>query len=327
MKIKYIILSFFVLLITYSHNLKTENYQYLNFENEFQHPYKNPFAPIEFTAEGLNNFFENIYNQYWYGKEFLPSNFTHMIQFLEFGKQTKQQGAFFKSVLKLFGNKLKSSSYVNSYAFIELLNVMPNLTKQYFIIPEANIFEYNKKLINNIMYKSFLSEFSVFKKDPKVFLKNLSENILQTLNKQSHLVETHVNMEHLRQSLVRFLELAIAKLIWSPEDHKNIWDLFYATAKKIEAFANNKIIADLDNLDDIYWSLIYRFCFFLELAAQELPIDFYLDFKNKLAACDLCIFQIEEQEQSIKTKHTQLVQALFEGEAKARAYKSGIIVN
>jgi len=329
MKIKYVFLLLFLLssipmYTTYSNNLKSKNYQYLDLDNEFNNSYKNPFVPIEFSSTGLNNFFENIYNKHWYGIDFLPNNFSHIIQFLQYGKKTNQTGPYLKSVLKLFGNKLKASSYVNSYALLDLMDELPELTKHYFVIDLGNIFEENKKIINNLMYNNFLKDFSFFKKEPKKFLHNLSKEIVEKLNKESKIVSSHVNLEHIRQSLVRFLEQSFGKLIWSPEDHENIWNLFYRTTKKIAELSS--IVDDMDSLDDLYWSLIHRFCFFLDLTGHELPVEFYKDFRIKLSSAKLPMFQIEEQEHSITSKENQLVQALFEGEAKAMAYKEGLIV-
>jgi len=325
MRKKYIII-FIFLLMSYGHNLKTKKMQYLNTEREFDAHYKNPFIPIEFTASGLHNFFENIYNKNWYAKEFLPDSFAHMIQFLEFGKKTNQAGGFLKSVLKLFGNKLKASSYVNSYALVDLLEAIPSLTKQYFVFPEQNFFEENKKIINDLMYNQFASNFSLFKINPKDFLNDLSKNIVTTLQNKTKIIDTHVNLEHLKQSLVRFVELAIGKTIWSPQDHKNIWSLFTGLSKALEELSKQKIVEDVDNLDDMFWSVVHRFCDFLDIVGHELPVEFYSEFKNQLLSANLFMFQIEEQEKSITTKETQLVQALFEGEARARAYQKGIIV-
>ncbi|MFC1842878.1 hypothetical protein ACFLYU_04435, partial [Candidatus Dependentiae bacterium] len=227
---------------------------------------------------------------------------------------------------------------VNSYALIELLEIMPELTKHYFEPPKINFLEQNKKLdklVSNMMYNTFLQGFAKFKIDPKKFLHDISGNIVATLQKQTNQaykanlnnnIEVHVNLEHLRQVLARFLELAFGKLIWSPEDHTNIWDLFQSTSKAVKNFSQKKIMADMDNLDDLYWSIVHRFCFFLDITGHELPIEFYQDFKNKLLSANLLMFQIEEQEQFITNKETHLVQALFEGEAKARAYKQGLIV-
>jgi len=332
-KLKLSILLPFLLCITYFQILKTvtnkiiSNSKEINFlKNEFKQSYEDPFIPIEFTSKGLHNFFENVYNQFWYGQDFLPNNFTHMIQFLKYGKKSKQDGAFLKSVLKLFGNKIKSSTYVNSYALIELLKIMPKLTKHYFQIPKADILQNNKKIISDLMYSSFVSHFGIFKQNPKDFLNDISENILTTLNQNSGMIEKHVDIENLRQFLVRFLEVSIGKLIWNPKEYKRIWKLFYVAAKNLEKLAENNIISDLDSLDDIFWSLIHRFCFFIELAAQDLPIEFYTRFRNKLTSSDLFMFQIAEQEQAIKSKQQYLVHALFEGEAKARAYKNGIVL-
>jgi len=322
-KIKLITIIPILFFITYFTNLKSENYL---LKNEFKTISGNPFIPIDFSADGLNDFFENTYNKHWYGTEFLPNNFTHMIQFLKYGKKTKQNWSYLKSVIKVFGNKLKSTTYVNSYAFLRLLKVLPNLTKQYFIVPEINIFEGNQKVINDVLYSNFMSNFSFFKQDPQTFLQDLSKNIVKNLQQKAGVLEQHVSIENLRQSVVRFLESGLGKLVWDPKDHKKIWKLFYATAKKIERLAENNIFTDLDSLDDLFWSLIHRFCFFLELTAQELPVNFYKKFRMKLSSSDLFMFEIAEQESAMTTKEIHLVHALFENEAKARAYQSGMLL-
>jgi len=140
------------------------------------------------------------------------------------------------------------------------------------------------------------------------------------------MIDTHVNLEHLRQSLIRFIELAVNKVIWNLQDYKNIWSLFAGLSKSIEELSKQEIIQDIDNVDDMLWSLVHRFCDFLEIVGHELPIEFYPEFKDQLFSSKLLILQLEEQEKSITTKQTQLVQALFEGEARARAYQKGIIV-
>ncbi|KKP28587.1 MAG: hypothetical protein UR12_C0017G0015 [candidate division TM6 bacterium GW2011_GWF2_30_66] len=328
MKIKYIIFPFLCLLINYSHNLKTKDLQYINIENDFNRISKNPFVPIEFTPKGLNSFFENIYNKDWYADEFLPKNFLHMTQFLQYGKNSQQSGAFLKSVLMLFSNKLKAATCINSYAFLELLEIMPELIDQYFKAPEINIFEQNKSLISDLMYNNFLNNFNNFTKDPKFFLDNMSDNILASLKTNSYITETidtHVDIEHLRQTICKFLELSIGKLVWAPQDHKNIWNLFYKTSKSIENFSNKKIIDDLDNLNCIYWSLIHRFCDFLKLTGNELPIEFYVNFNNKILSSQLSMFQIDEQEIAITSKETHIIQSLLTAQAKAQAYKKSIL--
>ena len=174
------------------------------------------------------------------------------------------------------------------------------------------------------MYNNFLQNFDSFKQSPKTFLFDLSHNIVQELNKQSNTTTIQVNLEHLRQSLIRFLEQAIGKLIWSPQDHENIWPLFYRTTKKIDALSN--IADDMDNIDDLYWSLIHRFCFFLDVTGHEIPTEFYKDFKIKLSAASLPMFQLHEQEKTITNKEDTLIQKLMESQAKSMAYKQGLIV-
>ena len=66
--------------------------------------------------------------------------------------------------------------------------------------------------------------------------------------------------------LVDFLEIAMAKLIWSPEEHEKIWENVKAISRQLEVLIQHNILNDANDLDDLYWTLIHRFCFFLEIA-------------------------------------------------------------
>src|SRR6185437_13195179 len=57
----------------------------------------NIYAPVSFTSEGVNGFLKSIYNHTDYSKEVLPNSFSHFLQFLEYGKKTKQKDHFIKS--------------------------------------------------------------------------------------------------------------------------------------------------------------------------------------------------------------------------------------
>lgn len=309
----------------------TSTHNYANIKGDLKNISRNPFVPIVFTPDGLNRFFENIYNKEWYATEFLPRNFMHMTQFLQYGKNTKQNGAFLKSVLKLFSNKIKGSTCISSYAFLDLIEIMPEFLTNYFKAPEINLFNFNKSSINNLIYNDFLINFNDFKNNPKIFIDGISKNIVNYLNneaeknKKAEIIDTYVNLEHLRKSVKNFLELSLSKIAWSPEDHKNIWDLFFRTTKALEEFHVKKIIDDVDDMDDIYWSLVHRFCDLLKLTATDLPIEFYVHFNSKILSSQLSMFQIEEQEKAITSKETRLVQSLLSAQAKARSYQQSVI--
>lgn len=102
------------------------------------HHYNDFYKPVVYSPDGIKQFLIRTYNQPIYGKDFLPNNFCHLIQFLQHGKQIGQTKSYARSVIRLFNNKLKSSSYINAYAFSQLLKELPHLLKDYFIIYKSN---------------------------------------------------------------------------------------------------------------------------------------------------------------------------------------------
>ncbi len=285
----------------------------------------NVYAPVEFTPNGLRSFL-HTYNRIEYGQDVLPNNFDHVIQFLKHGKRTKQKSAYAKSVFKLFGNKIKSAQYVNSYAFSELLEQLPNLLADYFVPQRNSLLSSCSGMVYDILYDTFLSKFDQFKNAPDDFLKNLSRELTVTIHEESDLLDEESSTEQLRQSTVRFLEICSGKLIWSPDDKEKVWLSLKNIARQIGDLTNSEILPN-DEADDLYWSLIHRFCFFLDITCADLSIEFYETIKKDLVDRQLAFLELAEQEALIETKRQCLMRSLFKAEAKKRAVDRGILIS
>ncbi|MFC1845558.1 hypothetical protein ACFLX2_00345 [Candidatus Dependentiae bacterium] len=323
---RYIIISF-ALLTFFIHSSKVHNYQYSNnFAQEIGGSTVDPYLPIAFSSEGISTFLTKVYNHPDYGPEFLPNNFSHLLQFLQHGVNTRQEASFAQSVFKLFTNKLKSASYVNAYVFADMLKPLQKLLQHYFVGPQARTVEQLKVSVNDVLYSSFLSQFDFFKRDPKKFFNSLSNEILTSLNHELHSSEREIRKEQLRQTVIRFFELCASKLVWSPDEPQEIWKSIRMTSQQFADLMEDHIIEDIDHLDDLLWSITHRFCFFLDLTGADLPIPFYHTVKQDLLRKMPLLCKLEEQEPLIRSKSDYMMQALLEGEAKARAQESGIIV-
>ena|SRR3990167_2629060 len=315
---------------TIIHNVNAKNYQqstsHLLYRNEnTENSITDFFAPIKFSSSGIRHYLQNTFNRQEYVQDVLPNNLSHFIEFLKHGKKTKQSRAFARSVFKLFGNKLKAAQYINAFEFSNMLEQLPALLEDYFNITQINKLKACKEQINSILYSNLLSKFDFLKRSPQAFMENLSEEILESLATDSTFLHDAVTAEQLRQSVVRFLEIGINKLVWSPEDHEEIWTSVKAIFQHLEKLQQYNIIKDMNDIDDLAWSLIHRFCFFLDISGSDLPINFYEGIKNDLVSQQLALLELE-QEPWIETKSDRLKRTLFHNEARCRAFEKGIIV-
>lgn len=265
-----------------------------------------------------------------YRQEILPNNFSYFIQLLEYGNKTKQSRAYIQSVFRLFGNMLKGGQYVNAYVFSDLLGKLPELLKGNFMLYKMSAFlPYNvlndleildrfQQTVTTMMYTKFTSSYDQFKQDPEKFLDELSHTITQ-------IAEEEVSIEQLRQTIIRFLETALNKLVWSPENKEKVWESVKTIAQSMSTLMEHNIIDDINDLDDLFWTLVHRFCFFIELTSAELPITFYEKIKKDIASQQLLLFELEEQESFIESKTDCLMRTVMTCEAKKRAHDKGII--
>ena len=159
--------------------------------------------PVKFTRSGMRCFLKHSFSRREYAEEFLPHNFCHFIEFLEFGKDSNQNNMYIQSTIRLFSNKVKSCRYVCADAVDNLLERLPNLLKTYFDKKPASLFTEVQNSIKRILYTTFLSKFSFFKQDPDNFFDELSSDIIETFGNSSF-VQMHIDREQLRQSVIRF---------------------------------------------------------------------------------------------------------------------------
>ena len=139
-------------------------------------------------------------------------------------------------------------------------------------------------------------------------------------------VQNHIAQEQLKQMFVRFVELGLMKLVWSPHDQEEVW----SSVKRISSQCVNLLemnIISLDELDDLFKSLLERFCYFLDFGGSELSQEALEAMKNDVLSGDMFMFELEEQEQAIETKKDRMCDVLIETQAKIEAHKHGIITD
>ena len=284
------------------------------------------FSPVDASPEGIKNFLQQVYNRHEY-IEILPTNLSHIIQFLRHGKKNNQSRAYVKSVVKLFSNKLKGVQYINAYAYSLMLAELPDLLNSYFLIKRPSGLNKYKDTLNSILYQTFLAKYDFFKKSPQEFFDVLSQEIIETLQHDLPMLSDDISTEELRNTLVRFLEIGINKLVWHPEEHDKIWGSVKAISRQLEALMENNIIDDANDLDDLYWTLIHRFSYFIDIAHESLPAKFFETIKTDIASEQLLLVELEEQEALITSKRDHLLHIVRGSLARKQGAAKGLILS
>jgi len=265
-----------------------------------------------------------------YSTDILPHNFSYLTNLLEYGNNTKKGRAYTERVLRVFNRLIKGTGYINAYAFSDMLEVLPGLLEQDCVahrskgliqnssLLDLDMYDRFKESVNNLLYNRFLTDYDSFKQDPEDFLGQLTANILDV-------VEEEVSIQDLRQVLVRFLELSASKLVWSPEDQEYVWSSVKKISKQLAKLVEYNVLEDVDTLDDMYWSLVERFCFFVEMTHTHLTTDFYDTIQHDIRSDKLLLVNLEEQEHWLEKKEDRLLRTVKSCKAKKLAYDQGIL--
>lgn len=281
-------------------------------------------TPVKFTRSGVRCFLKHVFNRAEYCQEFYPHSFSHVIEFLQYGNQTEQDLEYIISTLRLFNNKLKGSRFVTANAYSTFLEQLPAVVEPYSKPQAQSVWEHIQHNIKSILYDAFLSKFSFFKEEPDSFFTDVSEQITQAVSQE--LIEDRVCQEQFQQTLVRFLENGLNKVVWCPVGEEDVWKSVKTISNQLHTLYEKQIINE-DELDDLYKSLLEQFCHFLDLCGSDLSPEVINQIKEDIEAGQLNFLALEEQEEYIETKAGRLNRALVETEAKAFARGFGIVTD
>lgn len=316
MQIKLLSFTICTLITIVSCNLKTEDFQYKD-----MHDLQNFLISLDLSTDGFHHFVSQVYNNGAYARDFLPNNFDHMAQFLEYGLKSHQSRMYEQQVIRLFADKLKGASYVNSLAFSAILQKIPSLLEPYFVEPKLVEVHVLQENINALLYNNFLQKFSLFKENPESFLDELTTEIICTLGNREQ--GEDISIEELRKTMMIFLEGALSKLIWCPADLGDTWKSVKTVAQQLAVLRDHGIITDVDDLNSLYITLIERYCFFIDVVSFDMPSSFYQEIKGDINTnIDHCLFAIQEQDDLIQSKKDRLIQAITQAEGQAQELRS-----
>jgi len=198
----------------------------------------------------------------------LPYDFSSMIFLLNEGGYLKdEKHTYFRSVMKMYTNFIKQTPFIDAQHFLLILKELSTILISHVTENQLGILKFQTTQYQNTLYTKLLSSFSgqydVFKNTPQEFLQDLSNTITEDITK----TVAYLDFE---QQYVRFLETAYSKLLWDPQNIKESWSSVQEIARLMHDQSEKKIMNDSNNIDDMMWSLVTRYGYFLEMFSEEI---------------------------------------------------------
>ena len=270
--------------------------------------------PLVFTDEGISSFFNHSFNREEYGKEFLPHNLSHLGQIICHGQSHGLSKEFTEGAIRLFHQKLKSSPYVSAPAMEKFLDqTAPYLELQ---LAKRSFGLWGD--IKEILVERFKSQFSFLQDNPLGFFDYVAKELDEKI--QANVISP----ERARATLVKFLNSGLDKIIWSPDDQERTWESFKKIGSSLEYLHKTHVIPDHLDVNDLYWSLVERYCYFLELVGTKLNLETCQLMKRDLMEKNIPWLLTSEQERGITTKIEKIARTVMETEARILAKNNGI---
>lgn len=267
---------------------------------------------VTLTSEGLAHFYR-CYNHPFYVRRFLPSCFLHITDLLQYAQGMSDPHAYTQKIFSLFLERFNGCTWDNPYALAQLLKSVPSKLSFLF---DLNNRALDEESLYTAIRATVQNNVAALAKDPSALAGKLSSEIFA-------MVQTERNRLLTQGVIVRFVDNALSKLIWDPEEKRNTWDSFKCLGSQLELLYSEGILSEHETLNHLLWSLIYRYSYFIELWGSALAVKDYDQMLEELSA--IHFLHYGEQEEAITKKAEALTSALNMGKAKALAYNKGIL--
>lgn len=278
------------------------------------------FRPLEYTDPSFKFFFIHIYNHRRYPQSFLALNFIHVLSGLSLAPRAKEPRRYIRGLLYLFDRKLQGI-YVNPYALFELVTNMPAV-----IAPYCNASKEKNDRIEEIKecVGTYLADhFQSFQTHPDKALTELATRLYTLHNVRD---EKDITIVELQSAIHYFLSRALSHVVWTPADQADTWDMLKKTATILEKFTECNMLDD-EMLDDLYWVVLQRYAFFVDLCATDFMQPFFDTVYHDLRTEKAELWCAPERELNITTKREYLQSVLMEAEIKSRASGAALVID
>lgn len=232
---------------------------------------------------------------------------------------------YIHAVLKTFTNVVKGSDCITTDSFIQTLQFLTETLPFYMqsreyesytpIIIERDLEAYQRLHAFNqaILLNSFNQNYEDFQLNPLQFLQNIADIVSQAAQEE-------LEVQKLRNTLKLFLELHLNKLIWAYEENEGCWEQVKTIAALLTSLFENNVFDDLNDLDDLFWSLIHRFGHFFEYTYKYCSYSLFDAIKHDLAHGSLLLLDLAEQDSCIIKRSDSLLHTVMHAEARRRAH-------
>lgn len=286
--------------------------------------------------ESFLEYIKQVYNQHSYAT-YLSGNAAHIVEFLEIGRELSLNPEYLYVGTRLFYNKLKEAEIIDDTVPLQILPAFSKHLSTHFdnqqeeAQPKENL-DFIKKHTEEVILYKFTEHFNRFQNNPDSFIDELSHD-LATFYHQQDAAKTQTRIKYdskqeiltrLRQVTIRFFELTLSKTMWNTMQPETIWPSVIAIANGLQSLAQQHIIDHMDDLDDLLWSLVHRFNYYLELTGPDLPITFYEKIENDLINKSVFFLEAKEQDEGIASKKQILIEGLLRGKTRSMAEKEGL---
>lgn len=302
---------------SYANRFAHDNQELVSYIDE---RYDSFLKPIDYSRKSMEWFFSTVFNDRSYAEHFLAFNFSHILELLNFAHISAQPCAYSKSIIKLFSQKMKTTTFLNAYAvnhLIEKLSVsVGNFCK--------NSAEKEKNALKECLYNFFITDFNSLKRNPENAIDELAGKMQAISNGKNDAYDIPVS--ELQRTVKEFLEIALSKIIWSVEDQHEIWTSVKCIADQLQILLVHGVLEDMCSLDELYWTLISRFSYFLSMA-EELDPSCLEAMEQDLLHADLPLWNLPESEEFITTKLEYVQHAVLSAKIRSKAYQAGMITD
>ncbi|HEV2916957.1 MAG TPA: hypothetical protein VGW78_04370 [Candidatus Babeliales bacterium] len=265
-----------------------------------------------------------------YRRDIYPFDQSLIIDLVKCADMVEEPKLYLRGVLKLFINIAKDTHYIDSESFNTILKQFCDILPRHFTAHKyQNYFQHQTlhhydmldrlKAINaNLLFNTLSANYTQLRTEPAAFIEGLAEHL-------AAVTQEEMNIARLRFTLMTFLEIHLNKLIWSPEDQEETWELTKTIANQCAMLIENNILDDLNDLDDLYWTLIHRYGYFLDLTHTLLNDEVFTTIKRDVSRNNLHMFELEEQDSCIAKRSECLLEAVMFAEAKKKAFEKGLV--
>lgn len=256
----------------------------------------------------------------------LPYDWSDLLVLMQYSQNMDQPITYTNEIVQIYKNLIKGCPYIHPRALLTFLDEFPSLIESYFIPYKAlrslknslqdvplDPLERLQQSFSAILYNNFTTDYPAFKQDPVNFLQELALNTFQ-------IAQEEIMIQALRKNLIWLIDIAIGKLVFNLlHEPLRSWEEVKTIANKLTQLANLNIINNIDDLDGLFWSLVHRFCFFVDINGAKLSENFYETVKNDLLTKEMFFLDLEEYADFLQTKRDHLLRiiVLFEAQAKA----------